>query len=280
MQQLLSKRISQDANYVIPPNCVINVHTVEGMREGRAVVKNNGYAVAILNYVHDRFDGECKFFENGDIHQRIFYRNGIINGWCSQYVSGEAVKYELYNMGTCLKIIVKVDNTESQWLVINPETNEIVKIKDLKNGNMVETTADGKIRLYDGKYNMQQDQHFRGFVREGSGIGYDGDLMYNGEWKNGRLEIVPGTIIDYTLGEPILTDNNGTIFYIGFIKNGTAHGNGKVIKNGNVVCEGKWDDGTLSINEDINIVIEDGYVYVDEKRRGGLFNRSNNRISE
>lgn len=184
MQQLLSKRISQDANYVIPPNCVINVHTVEGMREGRAVVKNNGYAVAILNYVHDRFDGECKFFENGDIHQRIFYRNGIINGWCSQYAQGEAVKYELYNMGTCLKIIVKVDNTESQWLVINPETNEIVKIKDLKNGNMVETTADGKIRLYDGKYNMQQDQHFRGFVREGSGIGYDGDLMYNGEWKN------------------------------------------------------------------------------------------------
>ena len=184
MQQLLSRRISQDANYVVPPNCVIDVHIVDGIREGKAIVKNNGFTVAILEYKHDLFDGECKFFENGDIHQRIFYSNGVINGWCSQYVQGDAVKYELYKMGTCLKIIVKVDNTESQWLVINPDTNEIVKIKDLKNDNMVETTSDGKSRLYDGKYNIKKDGAFCGFVRERVGIGYDNDLMYNGEWKN------------------------------------------------------------------------------------------------
>ena len=82
------------------------------------------------------------------------------------------------------------------------------------------------------------------------------------------MEIENGILVDYTLGQPVLTDMDGNTIYVGMIENGLPNGNGQLMKNGSVIYEGEWNDGVSRINDSVFIEIEDGCFYVNELRSG------------
>ena len=211
-------------------------------------IDSNDELVYHGHWKDDKKDGEGMSYRNGILYFKGEWKNDKPNGFGKLYKEDGSI------------------NWEGDWKNAYGNMGNGFGI-DYENGKQCGLYENGDLK-YKGEWKDN--------IPNGNGVLYDerGNKKYEGVWKNGRLETVPGTIIDYTLAEPIFTDDDGVIFYIGFIKNGKAHGNGKVVKNGIVVCDGKWNDGKLTVNENVCLKIEDGHVYVDEKRKSGLFNRS------
>ena len=47
--------------------------------------RNANDVAAILSFKKGRLDGDCKFFENGQLKEKITYKNNAINGWAIIY---------------------------------------------------------------------------------------------------------------------------------------------------------------------------------------------------
>ena len=63
--------------FSLPDGYSWDVKTVNGMREGKATVKNSLNLVhAVLFYSHDKLNGICSFYENGRLKEKRTYKNG------------------------------------------------------------------------------------------------------------------------------------------------------------------------------------------------------------
>ena len=98
-----------------------------------------------------------------------------------------------------------------------------------------------------------------------------GNKKYEGEWKNGMIEIEKGVWFDYESGNICLLNERRVIIYRGSIKDNKPNAYGKVVNEKRVAFEGEWNDGLLKIDEEMSIEYENGLFYVNELQNSGLF---------
>ncbi|KAK8825401.1 hypothetical protein WA538_003097 [Blastocystis sp. DL] len=230
------------------------VPLVNGMRDGKAMIVNDGVAYLRLEYKRGSLTGVVeRMNEFGAIELRGHLVNGVENGFFEEYDGNDNVVWRGYYKNgrrdpeNRNRIVRKGKNTvrsiehgEFYELDENGKVTQLClyesgvrsRVVATFSGNtMTELDSDGK-RIYEGAFKGSVEN---GFVREGKGRAYakGGKMVeYLGEWKNGKRNGVG-------------TEYRGLIaLYIGEWKNGMRNGKGKEMdENGRVVFVGEWKDG-------------------------------------
>ena len=229
------------------------VPLVNGMRDGKAMIVNDGVAYLRLEYKRGSLSGVVeRMNEFGTIELRGHLVNGVENGFFEEYDGNDNVVWRGYYKNgrrdpeNRNRIVRKGKNTvrsiehgefyeldengkETQLCLYENGVRSRV-IATFSGNTMTEVDSDGK-RIYEGAFKGSVEN---GFVREGKGRAYakGGKMVeYLGDWKNGKRNGVG-------------TEYKGMkAFYIGEWKDGMRNGKGKEMdENGKVVFVGEWKD--------------------------------------
>ena len=184
------------------------VPLVNGMRDGKAMIVNDGVAYLMLEYKRGSLTGVVeRMNEFGVIELRGHLVNGVENGFFEEYDGNDNVVWRGYYKNgrrdpeNRNRIVRKGKNTvRSIEHGVFYELDEKGKVTQLclyesgvrsrviatfSGNTMTELDSDGK-RIYEGAFKGSVEN---GFVREGKGREYaKGRKMveYLGEWKNGK----------------------------------------------------------------------------------------------
>ena len=174
-----------------------------------------------------------------DDEKRVIYKGGFGDRFIKK---GRGLRYE-YEKGKIKRVFV-CENGEDvyKWIELNGNT-------------MIEFDEDG-LKVYKGGMSEESDMQF---IRNGEGeLFNNGDqLIYSGEWKNGKRE---GKGSCY---------NKGDVVYIGEWKDDKPNGNGQYLNsNGNIVWEGNWKNGYGDMGNGVWLSYEDG-------KKCGLYENGN-----
>ena len=230
------------------------VPLVNGMRDGKAMIVNDGVAYLRLEYKRGSLTGVVeRMNEFGAIELRGHLVNGVESGFFEEYDGNDNVVWRGYYKNgrrdpeNRNRIVRKGKNTvrsiEHGEFYELDEKGKVTQLCLYESGvrsrvvatfsgdTMTELDSNGK-RIYEGAFKGNVEN---GFVREGKGRAYakGGKMVeYLGDWKNGKRNGVG-------------TEYRGLIaLYIGEWKNGMRNGKGKEMdENGRVVFVGEWKDG-------------------------------------
>ena len=252
------------------------VPLVNGMRDGKAMIVNDGVAYLRLEYRRGSLTGVVeRMNEYGAIELRGHLVNGVESGFFEEYDGNDNVVWRGYYKNgrrdpeSYNRIVRKGKNTvrsieHGEFYELN-ENGKVTQLCLYENGvrnrviatfsgdTMTELDSNGK-RIYEGGFKGSVEN---GFVREGKGRAYakGGKMVeYLGDWKNGKRNGV-GTeyrgLIALFIGEwkngmrngkGKEMDESGRIVFVGEWKDGKGKGK-EMDANGNVVYEGEWRNG-------------------------------------
>ena len=266
----------------------MTVKLVNGVREGKAVIVNDGMPCLRLEYKQGSLTGVVeRMSESGSVELRGHLVSGVESGFFEEYDSRDQVVWRGYYKNgvrdSKSRLVRKgkdsVRSVEEGEFYELDENGVVSQLCLYENGLrsrviasyvgdvMTELDENGK-RVYEGGFKGDIEN---GFVRDGKGkefVNGGKTVVYLGEWKNGKREGVG-------------TEYKGmTAVYIGEWKNGKRDGKGKEMdENGRVVYEGEWREGKWNgrgeewrnggsrFGEWKNGVVGNGLVYeMDEKR--------------
>ena len=227
---------------------IMIVTIVNGVREGEAMIVNDGMPYLRLEYKQGSLTGDIERFneygvvdlrgrlvngiENGlfkeyDNHSKVIWRGYYRNGKRYSGVRNQIVRkgehsnefYELDEHGRVTKLLLYVNRMKSRVLArFNDDT-------------MTEYNENEK-RVYEGGFKGDMKD---GFVRDGIGKEYTNNgraVVYSGDWKDGKREGLGTEFSDY---RPV---------YTGEWKDGKRNGDGEEMdERGKVVRRGKWVNG-------------------------------------
>ena len=226
------------------------VSLVNGVREGEAIILNDGIPFLSLEYKRGLLTGTVeKMNDHGIVVLRGHLVNGIESGLFLEYDENEKVVWIGYYQNgkrhtEVRNRIVKQDGSgEFYELDENGKVTQLcLYVQGLKHrvtarfsGDVMTEFDENEKRTYEGEYTGSVEN---GFMREGTGKEYakGGRIVeYYGDWKNGKRN-------------GIGTEYRGLrVLYIGEWKNGMKDGKGKEMdENGKMVYNGKWRDGKRS----------------------------------
>ena len=239
------------------------VPLVNGMRDGKAMIVNDGVAYLRLEYKRGSLTGVVeRMNEFGAIELRGHLVNGVESGFFEEYDGNDNVVWRGYYKNgrrdpeNRNRIVRKGKNTvrsiehgEFYELDENGKVTQLCLyesgvrsrvIATFSGNTMTELDSDGK-RIYEGTFKGSVEN---GFVREGKGREYakGGKMVeYLGDWKNGKRNGVG-------------TEYKGMkAFYIGEWKDGMRNGKGKEMDengSGRVVFVGEWNKYLNSTREE------------------------------
>jgi len=228
------------------------VSLVNGVREGEAIILNDG--IPYLNLEYKRGVLTCaveRMNDYGIVELRGHLVNGVENGLFLEYDENEKVVWIGYyqNGQRHLEVrnrIMKQDYSQEDGSGEFYELDENGKVTQLclyvqglshrviarfNGGVMTEFDENGK-RVYEGEFKGSVED---GFVREGTGkefVNGSRIAVYSGDWKNGKRD---GMGTEYKGYKPL---------YRGGWKDGKRNGEGKEMdEKGRVVRSGWWVDG-------------------------------------
>ena len=82
--------ISPAHGFTLPCGYNWNPTIVIGKKEGKVeVFTEEGMLFAELFYHEGKLEGECSFFEEGSIKEKVMYKNDVLNGWSRFYKNGK-----------------------------------------------------------------------------------------------------------------------------------------------------------------------------------------------
>ena len=238
----------------------MRVKLVNGVREGKAIILNDGVPFIIMEYNNGSLTGSVEKLDDfGVVELRGHLVNGNEEGlfeeldrkrkviWTGYYKKGK--RY----VGAVRKVSGDGRYDGSGEYYIFDESGSVSQLCLFENGmksrvlarfcGNIMTELDGnEKRIYEGEFEGDTEN---GYVRSGKGKEFaNGNRMalYSGNWKNGRRE---GFGTEYKEFKP---------FYTGEWENGKRNGEGEELdENGRVVYEGKWKDGVIE-----ELKIDDG----------------------
>lgn len=258
--------------FVLPDGYSWDVKIVNGMKEGKAIVKNDLQLVhAKLCYVHDKLNGLCLFYKNGSVNQKIMYKDNKPDGWGCECDKGKEVKSFLYKNGVKANELIKHETMTGFWKEVEIATGNLISIchyngNHVKHGKgylyennhiakaveyedgavsiiyktftdvMTEITEGGSV-VYKGAF---EDSVEHDYPRCGNGVEFeDGECVYSGEWKNGKRNGFGNSL------------KNGEAYYEGSWKDGVPNGEGVLYNDeGDIEYDGIWVDGLFKIEND------------------------------
>lgn len=199
--------------FVLPPGFTQNATIDGGKKEGTITVMNEeGLIYAELQYKNNELNGECIFYEEGDIKEKITYVNDIADGWSYTYKDGKEEQGYLYEKGQKTKIIKK--NEDSDFYIEKDIANE---------GDYVCFTVDDHLK------------------KKGFGYVYKNNEIQNEvEYKDGVVFRTCKSFLKDVMKE---YDEENNLVYEGGFQESLPNrcprdGNGKTYKNGKVIFEG------------------------------------------
>ena len=258
--------------FSLPNGCSWDVKTVNGMREGKATVKNSLNLVhAVLFYSHDKLNGICSFYENGRLKEKRTYVDNVANGWACEYERMKEARWFIYKNGVIVEKFVKSEEMEGYWKEYDVNSNdpisicqydenhrkdgrcylfngksilkiavfengkEIITLKEFNQNQMTEYDTEGSI-MYKGGY---EESLKKDYPRNGKGSEMQNNsCIYYGDWKNNKRD---GHGCSYL---------NGLVYYEGDWSENVPDGEGILIdENGEVRYDGKWENGLFHIKE-------------------------------
>ena len=258
--------------FSLPNGYSWDVKTVNGMREGKATVKNSLNLVhAVLFYSHDKLNGICSFYENGRLKEKRTYVDNVANGWACEYERMKEARWFIYKNGVIVEKFVKSEEMEGYWKEYDVNSNdpisicqydenhkkdgrcylfngksilkiavfengkEIITLKEFNQNQMTEYDTEGSI-MYKGEY---EDCLKKDYPRNGKGSEMqNNNCIYYGDWKNNKRD---GHGCSYL---------NGLVYYEGDWSENVPDGEGILIdENGEVRYDGKWENGLFHIKE-------------------------------
>ena len=226
--------------------CVMRVRLVNGVRDGLAMIVNDGMPYLRLEYRKGSLTGIVeRFSEYGFVELRGRLVNGIEEGLFEEFDKNRKLIWNgLYQNGRRFHMVVKKNSSnECEEYYELDEKQQVKQLCVFDNGMRSRVLArfDGDVmtefnenekRVYVGGFNGDLEN---GFMRDGKGKEYANDgteVIYSGEWKNGRRD-------------GIGTEFKGFMpLYSGGWTYGKRDGEGEEMdENGDVIRSGRWVDG-------------------------------------
>ena len=228
------------------------VSLVNGVREGEAIVFNDGIPYLNLKYERGSLTGAVeRMNDHGIVELRGHLVNGVESGLFKEYNENEKVVWIGYYQNgqrhsEVRNRIVKQDNSQEDGsgefyeLDGNGKVTQLcLYVQGLRhrviarfNGGVMTEFDKNEMRAYEGGFKGSIEN---GFVREGIGkefVNGSRVAVYSGDWKNGKRD---GLGTEYKGYKPV---------YRGGWKKGKRDGEGKEMdEEGRVVKSGKWVDG-------------------------------------
>ena len=187
-------------------NCEMTVPLVNGMREGKAIIVNDGVPYLRLEYKQGSLTGVMeRMSESGSVELRGHLMNGIESGFFEEYDSRNQVVWRGYYrngvrdpekksriVGKGSNNVRSVEKGEFYELDENGVVTQLClyvngmrrRVIQKFNGDVMIELDENERRVYEGGFKGDMEN---GFVRDGSGKEFDlnGIIVYEGEWKNG-----------------------------------------------------------------------------------------------
>ena len=228
------------------------VSLVNGVREGEAIVLNDGIPYLNLKYERGSLTGAVeRMNDHGIVELRGHLVNGVESGLFKEYNENEKVVWIGYYQNgqrhsEVRNRIVKQDYSQEDGsgefyeLDGNGKVTQLcLYVQGLRhrviarfNGGVMTEFDKNEMRAYEGGFKGSIEN---GFVREGIGkefVNGSRVAVYSGDWKNGKRD---GLGTEYKGYKPV---------YRGGWKKGKRDGEGKEMdEEGRVVKSGKWMDG-------------------------------------
>ena len=228
------------------------VSLVNGVREGEAIVLNDGLPYLNLKYERGSLTGAVeRMNDHGIVELRGHLVNGVESGLFKEYNENEKVVWIGYYQNgqrhsEVRNRIVKQDYSQEDGsgefyeLDGNGKVTQLcLYVQGLRhrviarfNGGVMTEFDKNEMRAYEGGFKVSIEN---GFVREGIGkefVNGSRVAVYSGDWKNGKRD---GLGTEYKGYKPV---------YRGGWKKGKRNGEGKEMdEEGRVVKSGKWVDG-------------------------------------
>lgn len=223
--------------FVLPPGYTWNAKLDGGEKEGTITVMNEeGLIYAELQYKNNELNGECIFYEEGDIKEKITYVNDIADGWSYKFKDGKEAQAYLYEKGKKTKIIEQLEDTD--YYIETDINNE---------GDYVCFTVDDHLN------------------KKGFGYVYKNKkIQKEVEYKDGVVFRTCKSFSNDIMKE--YDEENNLIYEGGFLENYPnrcpRNDNGKTFKNGKVIFEGMWTEnkpnGKGCLRDELGKVLYDG----------------------
>ena len=228
------------------------VSLVNGVREGEAIILNDGIPYLNLKYERGSLTGAVeRMNDHGIVELRGHLVNGVESGLFKEYNENEKVVWIGYYQNgqrhsEVRNRIVKQDYSQEDGsgefyeLDGNGKVTQLcLYVQGLRhrviarfNGGVMTEFDENEMRAYEGGFKGSIEN---GFVREGIGkefVNGSRVAVYSGDWKNGKRD---GLGTEYKGYKPV---------YRGGWKKGKRDGEGKEMdEEGRVVKSGKWVDG-------------------------------------
>lgn len=231
--------------------CEMMVKLVNGVREGEAILVDDGIPIMRLEYRNGILSGPVEQMnECGRIVLRGHLVNGLESGLFEEYDTSGAVKWIGYyrngkrDIDWSDRIVCRVGNLGSGEFYELDESGNVFQLCSYEKGirsrviahfasrTMTEYDANEK-RVYEGEFKGDMKN---GFVRNGKGKEYSNagkTVVYSGDWKDGKRQ---GRGTEYRDYKPV---------FIGEWRDGKRDGDGEEMnENGTVMRSGKWVNGT------------------------------------
>ena len=205
---------------------------------GKAIMKNDkGVLIGVFVYVNDEANGSCKLYnENGDLYFEGYLKNGYREGYGVEYdIEGNVIFEGLYKEGNRNKRIKIEDDYMIEY---DEEGNRIIgyKMNDKceKNGicYLYKDNKVCEVWKYDNNEKVCILIKFEG--NEMNEYNENGIVIYRGEY----IESKKYRYIRNGFGK--LYNNKGNLIYEGEWKNGMKQGKGTLILNDHRLFTGKW----------------------------------------
>ena len=168
-------------------------------------------------------EGNGKYYHNGDL---------IYNGmWASDKPNG---KGKVYNSDGVVK-------QEGEWKNGFLEVDRGIWI-EYENGRLCILYKNGE-KKYEGELKNRKPEG------KGEYFNKEGKILYEGEWKNGEIEIEPGVFFCYET-RLFKVIENGSVKYEGGWKNNQPEGKGTIFID-NEKYNGLWKNGILELSHNV-----------------------------
>ena len=206
--------MEKNTRILFPDNCIINLLVINGIKEGKYEVYNsNSTLYAILMYHKDKLNGICEFYDNGNLKEKITYKEDVEEGWGCDVENGKENKWYLYRNGEKYSELVEIENGMREERL-------------LKNGEVISICS----------YNENHEKN---------GIGYlfkNNHISSVVEFEDNTMK---RTIKQFEGEEMIVFDDNGKMVYQGGYVDKMANdypreGKGKEYKDGEIVYDGHY----------------------------------------
>ena len=216
-----------------------------------------------------------------DEEQTVVYKGGFGDGYVKK---GRGWRYEYENRK--LKRVFVCENGEDVYKWIEMNDNQMIeynenRLKIYQGEYMIVDNNDvirnGEGDLFDNKEMIEYSGRWKMNKREGRGLYYkdgslrydgewrndkpngrgqylnnDGDVIFEGNWKNGYFDMGKGVWLYYEDGNKCGLYENGNKKYEGEFKDGKPNGRGVMFdENGSKQYEGEWKDGMLEIKKGV-----------------------------